>query len=181
MPLSLKIVLVCTVLAAGLFDLRYRRIPNWLSLSAIAIGLGANLFLFALHGFVFALLGMGCSLLIYVPLYLVRGMGAGDVKLMAAIGAIVGPWNWLGIFLFTALLGGLVSLLYVLLRRRMHQTFLNLGMIVSDLLRVRLPAKREARLDIRHAEALRLPHGAVIALGAIVFLSVGSRFITSLI
>lgn len=179
MPLSLKVVLVCTVTAAGLFDLRYRRIPNWLNLSAITLGLVVNIFLFALHGFVFALLGMGFSLLIYVPLYLVRGMGAGDVKLMAAIGAIVGPWNWLGIFLFTALLGGVVSLLYVLFRRRLHQTFWNMGMIIGDLLRVRLPAKREARLDIRHSEALRIPHGAVIALGAIAFLSVGSRILTS--
>lgn len=181
MPLSLKLVLACTVIAAGLFDLRYRRIPNWLNLGAITAGLTANILLFALHGFVIALLGVGCSLLIYVPLYLVRGMGAGDVKLMAAIGAIVGPWNWLGIFLFTALLGGIVSLLYVVLRRRLSQTFLNLALIVTDLLHIRLPAKREARFDIRHAEALRVPHGAVIALGAIVFLVLGSKIITSLI
>ncbi|MBV9760430.1 MAG: prepilin peptidase [Acidobacteriaceae bacterium] len=181
MPLPLKLVLISTVIAAGLFDLRYRRIPNWLNLGAITAGLAANILLFALHGFTFALLGMGCSLLIYVPLYLVRGMGAGDVKLMAAVGAIVGPWNWLGIFLCTALLGGLVSLLYVLLRRRLNQTMLNLGLIASDLLHARLPAERHASLDIRHAEALRMPHGAVIALGAMVFLGLGSKIITAVV
>jgi len=181
MPISLKIVLVCTVLAAGVFDLRYRRIPNWLNLSAIALGLALNILLFALHGAVVALLGVGCSLLVYVPLYLLRGMGAGDVKLMAAVGAIVGPMNWLCIFLFTALLGGLVSLLYVVFRRRLHQTLLNLAFVVSELARVRLPASQEARLDIRHSEALRVPHGAVIALGAIIFLVLGSNVITSLV
>ena len=181
MPVSLKVVLVCTVLVAGVFDLRYRRIPNWLNLSAISLGLAVNILLFEVHGFFAALLGMGCSLLVYVPLYLVRGMGAGDVKLMAAVGAIVGPWNWFCIFLFTALLGGIVSLIYAVLRKRLHQTLFNLALIVTELARVRLPARREARLDIRHDEALRLPHGAVIALGVMTFLVLGSKVLTSLV
>ena len=181
MPMTLKAVLICTVLAAGVFDLRYRRIPNWLNLSAITLGLAVNVLLFELHGFVLALLGLGCSLLVYVPLYLVRGMGAGDVKLMAAVGAIVGPTNWLCIFLITAVLGGVVSLLYVVFRRRLHETLLNLTLVVSELARIRLPAAREARLDVRHGEALRVPHGAVIALGAMTFLILGSKVLTSLI
>ncbi|HTU45515.1 MAG TPA: A24 family peptidase [Bryobacteraceae bacterium] len=181
MPVSLKVILICTVLAAGIFDLRYRRIPNWLNLSAIALGLGMNILLFEVHGLVLALLGLGCSLLIYIPLYLVRGMGAGDVKLMAAVGAIVGPMNWLWIFLFTAVLGGVVSLIYVVFRRRLHQTLLNLALIVTELACVRLPAAREARLDIHHGDALRVPHGAVIALGAMSFLVLGSKVLTSLI
>jgi prepilin peptidase CpaA len=180
MPLALKVILICTVLAAGIFDLRYRRIPNWLNLSAITLGLGVNVVLFEVHGFLLALLGLGCSLLVYVPLYLVRGMGAGDVKLMAAVGAIVGPMNWLWIFLFTAILGGIVSLAYVVFRRRLHQTLLNLALVVTELSRVRLPAAREAHLDIRHDEALRVPHGAVIALGAMAFLVLGSKVLTSL-
>lgn len=181
MPIALKIALVSTVLVAGAFDLRYRRIPNWLNVSAIVLGLGLNLLFFEVHGVVLALLGLGCSLLVYVPLYLVRGMGAGDVKLMAAVGAIVGPMNWLYIFLFTALLGGLVSLLYVVFRRRLQETVLNLGLIVSELARLRPPADREARLDIRHDKALRIPHGAVIALGTVFFLVLGSNVVTSLL
>ena len=180
MPLSLKVALTCTVLAAGIFDLRYRRIPNWLNLSAIALGLGLNVLLFEVHGFVLALLGLGCSLLVYVPLYLVRGMGAGDVKLMAAVGAIVGPMNWFCIFLFTAVLGGVVSLIYVAFRRRLNQTFVNLALVVTELAHARVPADREARLDVHHGEALRVPHGAVIALGAMGFLVLGSKILTSL-
>jgi prepilin peptidase CpaA len=181
MPLPLKVLLLCTVLVAGVFDLRYRRIPNWLNLGAIGLGMAVNVILFALHGLVLALLGIGCSLLVYVPLYLVRGMGAGDVKLMAAVGAIVGPMNWLYIFLFTALLGGVVSLLYVVFRKRLYQTLLNLQLVVGELARVRLPASREARLDIRHRDALRIPHGAVIAFGALTFVVLGSKVLTSLI
>jgi prepilin peptidase CpaA len=181
MPVSLKVVLICTVLAAAIFDLRYRRIPNWLNLSAIVLGIGLNVLVFEVHGFILALLGLGCSLLVYVPLYLVRGMGAGDVKLMAAVGAIVGPMNWLCIFLFTAILGGVVSLIYVVFRKRLNQTLLNLVLVLTELARVRLPADREARLDIRHGEALRVPHGAVIALGAMVFVVLGSKVVTSLL
>ena len=180
MPLPLKMVLICTVVAAGIFDLRYRRIPNWLNLSAIALGLGLNVLLFEVHGFVAALLGLGCSLLVYVPLYLVRGMGAGDVKLMAAVGTIVGPINWFCIFLFTAVLGGVVSLIYVVFRKRLNQTLVNVALVATELTHMRLPAAREARLDIHHREALRVPHGAVIALGAIGFLVLGSKIVTSL-
>jgi prepilin peptidase CpaA len=180
LPLSLKVVLVSTVIVAGIFDLRYRRIPNWLNLAGVCLGLALNLILFAAHGLLLGLLGAGCALLVYVPLYLVRGMGAGDVKLMTAVGAIVGPWNWLGIFLATALLGGVVSLIYVLFRRRLRQTLANLALVVSELARVRVPAGRDERLDTRHPEALRLPHGALIALGAVAFLAIGSKFLSAL-
>lgn len=178
MPALLKVVLFVTVVVAGIFDLRYRRIPNWVNLSAIVLGLGANLLLLDAHGFVRALLGVGCSLIVYVPLYLVRGMGAGDVKLMAAVGAIVGPWNWLFIFLVTALLGGFVSLAYVIYRRRLHQTLLNLAVVVGELGRVRSPALRDSHLDVRNPDALRMPHGAFIAGGAIAFLVLGSQVLS---
>jgi prepilin peptidase CpaA len=179
MRLPLEVALVCTVVVAGIFDLRYRRIPNWLNVSGIALGLLLNICLFSVHGLVLALCGFGCSLLIYVPLYLLRGMGPGDVKLMAAVGAIAGPLNWLCIFLLTALLGGAVSLIYVGLRRRLQQTFVNTSVLVTELIHVRLPAARESRLDVRNQEALRMPHGCVIALGAMAFLAVGPKLISS--
>jgi prepilin peptidase CpaA len=128
---------------------------------------------------VLALLGIGCSLLVYIPLYLVRGMGAGDVKLMAAVGAIAGPRNWLGIFLATAILGGIVSFVYVLSRKRLQETLLNLSVIVNELVHVRAPVIRDPNLDIRSAGALRMPHGALIAVGVVTFLIFGSRFLST--
>jgi prepilin peptidase CpaA len=181
MPLLLKAILLCTVIVAGAFDLRYRFIPNWLNLAALTLGIAANILLFHFHGLLLSSLGLGCALLIYVPLYLVRGMGAGDVKLMAAIGSIVGPGNWLGIFLATALLGGLVSLIYVALRRRLYQTFLNLAFVVAELGHLRVPAAEDARVDVRHPSASRMPHGAVIAAATGVFLLIGSRALNPLL
>jgi prepilin peptidase CpaA len=97
-------------------------------------------------------------------------MGAGDVKLMAAVGAIAGASNWIAIFLITAILGGLLSLVVIAVQKRFHQTLSNLSVIGAELLHFRMPFVTEKRLDIRSSEALRLPHAAVIAAGSIVFL-----------
>jgi prepilin peptidase CpaA len=170
MLLILKVALVAVVLSAGFYDLRTRKIPNWLNLSGLVLGLGLNTLLLHGHGIALALLGLGLSLLIYIPLYLVRGMGAGDVKLMAAVGSIAGPQNWLGIFLITALLGGAVALILVFFKRRMYETLANLATIVGELLHGKAPFHRDPALDMRSPRSVGLPHGAVIALGSVAFL-----------
>jgi prepilin peptidase CpaA len=173
MPLLLKVVLIVIALLAGFYDWRTRKIPNWLNLSGVILGLGLNCFLLQFHGLLSASLGLGLALLVYLPLYLVRGMGAGDVKLMAAIGSIAGPQIWLGIFLATALLGGLASLVLVFSQRRLVQTAANVGTIVSELAHARLPFHKDPALDMHSNKALGLPHGTLIAAGSLVFLSLG--------
>jgi len=170
MPVLLKIILIGVVLLAGAYDARYRKIPNWLSLSGLILGLGINILLSGWEGLGAAALGFGLAMLIYTPLYLVRGMGAGDVKLMAAIGAIAGPHDWLGIFIATALVGGLVSLAAIAIKKRAGQTLLNLTVILSELAQFRRPAKADARLDVRNPGTLRLPHAVNIAAGCLAFL-----------
>lgn len=170
MPTLPKVILIGLVLLAGAYDARYRKIPNWLSLSGVILGLGINILFSAWEGLGFAALGFGLAMLVYTPLYLIRGMGAGDVKLMAAIGAIVGPHEWFGIFITTALVGGVVSLTAIIVKKRGHQTFLNLTVILSELLQFRRPAKADARLDVRNPSALRMPHALNIAAGCLAFL-----------
>ncbi len=170
MPVVLKIALLCVVVLAAIYDLRFRRIPNWVSLSGIVLGFGCNTLLLGLHGLREAGLGLLCAALVYMPLYLVRGMGAGDVKLMAAVGAIAGPESWLQIFLATALIGGIVSLAVIAGKHRFRQTLGNVGVIVTELLHFRAPVETDSRLDYRHKQAIRLPHGAAIAGGSIAFL-----------
>jgi prepilin peptidase CpaA len=173
MPILLKVALIGVVLIAAVYDARYRKIPNWLSLSGLILGLGMNTLLSGWGGLGAAALGFTLALLIYTPLYLIRGMGAGDVKLMAAIGAISGPHDWLGIFIGTALAGGLVSLTTVIIKGRIHQTLLNLTTILSELLQFRRPAKTDSRLDVRNPNALRMPYALNIAAGYIAFLWLG--------
>jgi prepilin peptidase CpaA len=170
MPLALKVALISLVISAGFYDLRTRKIPNWLTLSGLVLGLGLNTLVLHGHGVVIALLGLGLSLLIYVPLYIVRGMGAGDVKLMAAVGSIAGPHNWLIIFLVTALLGGLVAFALVFFKRRIHETLSNLSTILWELARGKAPFHKDPSLDMRSPRSLGLPHGTIIALGCLAFL-----------
>jgi prepilin peptidase CpaA len=167
---ALPVLLIAIVLVAAIYDLRFRRIPNWLNLSGVIVGVVLNTILFARPGFIGAVLGIGCALIVYLPLYLIRGLGAGDVKLMAAVGAIAGPGNWFGIFIATALLGGVVSIVFVALKRRFQQTYLNVALIVTELCHFRLPAKSNSQLDVRDPRAVGMPHGMLIAIGAVAFL-----------
>lgn len=174
MPVLLKAILFAVVIVAGLSDLRLRRIPNWLTVSALVLGIAFNTALLP-HGFMQSCIGLACALAVYLPLYLVRGMGAGDVKLMAAVGAIAGPANWFGIFLITALVAGAASLALVILRKRFRTTLRNLLGIASALWQRQLPAARNEHLRIDNPNALRMPHGAFIMSGAMLFLFLAER------
>lgn len=105
------------VLAVATFtDLRSRRIPNWLVLPFLPAGIVAFGVLHGWHGVVQSLEGAGLGALIYGILYWKFGMGAGDVKLCAAIGAWIGPSQFLMAAIFTALAGGVVILVWILAR-----------------------------------------------------------------
>lgn len=170
MSLCLNLALLLVALIGGWTDLRSRRLPNWLSLSGVIVGLGLNTFFQSGPGFKLALAGLGLALLIYLPLYLIRAMGAGDVKFMAAVGALVGPENWIGIFLTTAILGGVASLCLIAARNRLHLTMYNLSTIASELVHGRMPFHKDPSLDVHDKRALGLPHGTLIAISIGIFL-----------
>jgi prepilin peptidase CpaA len=171
LPVVVQVWLAIVVITAGIYDLRFRRIPNWLALAGLVVGLALNALLFGLPGLQTSGLGLGLAFLIYFPLYLLRAMGAGDVKLMAAIGAIVGPGNWFVLFITTAILGGLFGVILLLFKGRIAKTFWNMGWIMHEMLHMRAPYKSSEELDVRSDRAVRMPHGAVIALGALLFLA----------
>ena len=171
LPLITRAVLIVMVVTAAIFDLRYRRIPNWLVLAGLVVGFGLNTFLFEMTGLASSAKGMGIALLIYFPLYLLRAMGAGDAKLMAAVGSIVGGWgNWLLLFVATAVIGGVLGLIVLLFAGRIQKTFWNMGWILNEILHFRAPYHSSPELDVRSAKGMRMPHGVAIALGSIAFL-----------
>ena len=170
---AVRILLILTVFLAAFFDLRSRRIPNWLTVSGACLGLGLNFFLGEFPGLWMGAKGLGLAMLVYLPLYVIRAMGAGDVKLMAAIGAILGPMNWLGVFMITAILGGPIAVLTAMARGRLRQSLANVLLIVRDLAHFLPPYRRTEELDIQNPRALTMPHGAILALGASGFLIAG--------
>lgn len=174
LPFALAIPLLAIVLIAAVYDIRWRRIPNWAALGGLILGFGGNVILYRWAGLKTAALGFGLALLVYLPLYMLRGMGAGDAKLMAAVGSLAGPGNWVAILMITAALGAIFALILVASRGAVRQTARNLVYIFRELIHLRAPYMRYQQIDVRNTNALRLPHGAVIALAVIAFVSISS-------
>jgi len=186
-PPGVEAILLTLVLAAAVYDVRYRRIPNWLTAGGVLVGLAMNAFLGDWRtptpansqiwpGLRFALAGLGIAFGVYFALYALRAMGAGDVKLMAAVGAMVGWQDWFGIFVFTAIIGGLMALILVIAKKRAMKTFWNVGFILSEMTSGRPAYLKNEELDVKSSKALGLPHGAVIAVATLFFLAASAHF-----
>jgi len=169
--LAIRILLVLLVVAASVFDIRKHRIPNWLTIAGVVLAVALNTFLFEMAGLWYSLKGLGLAFAIYFGLYLLRGMGAGDVKLMAGVGAAVGLYNWLGILFLTAIFGGVAAVVLAASKGRIQRTFRNMWLMLMSLRQGRAPYQDNPELDVGSDLALRLPHGVVIAAGTLAFLA----------
>jgi prepilin peptidase CpaA len=160
-----EILAAIVVLIAAATDLRARRIPNWLTLSGLCAGLLTNGVLYGLKGIGTSLSGLAAGLGVYLIFYLLRAMGAGDVKLMAAIGAIVGPEHWFVIFIASSIAGGVFAVVLMIWKGRAKEILLNAVFIATELAHFRAPYQRRGDLDVKNPAALRMPHGLAIAAG----------------
>ncbi|NPT60063.1 A24 family peptidase [Paraburkholderia elongata] len=160
--------------AAG-WDLHSRRIPNWLVLTGLALALATQWHLHgAGEGSVRWVLGMFTGGALFLPLYLLRAMGAGDVKLMAAVGALVGPNMALEIVLVTCVLGGVWAIGAIVLKRAVKATGANmLAILLAGTARL---GNKEARgQGATFASVGSLPYGVAIALGTLCVMSLQAR------
>lgn len=107
------------VWAAAWVDLRTRRIPNPISLAGIGLGLLTALELGGAEGLMQSLAGLGLGTVLLLPGYLLRSTGAGDVKLTAAVGALLGPKGVLLAFVVAILTGALIGIGYALMAWRL--------------------------------------------------------------
>jgi prepilin peptidase CpaA len=177
-PQKVVMVLLVVLLTAATFDVLYRRIPNWLTVSGVVLGIAMNTLIGTPEaGIVYALAGLAVAFGIYAALYALRAMGAGDVKLMAAVGALVGWERWFGIFFVTALIGGVMAMILVVSRGRLQKTFFNVGFILSEMKSGRPAYLANEELDVKNKKALGLPHGAVIAVSTVFYLALSVRLV----
>jgi prepilin peptidase CpaA len=166
MPLPLQIALMGLTGVAAITDAYSRRIPNALVVAGFLAGIALNVWIGGWMGLKESLFGFGLALLIYVPLFIVRAMGGGDVKLMAAAGAIVGPGNWFTLFILASIAGGAIALGMLLTRQTLGPAFGNVAHILKELAHFRAPYKSNAALDVASPKAMTMPHGIAIAAGA---------------
>jgi len=150
---------------AGWLDARTRRIPNWLTVSGFALGVGANSILSGWHGAVTAFEGAGLGLLILLPLVLMRAMGAGDWKLMGAIGSFVGPEMLFSVLMCSVLVAGAMAIVVMIRAGRVRVTMRNLATLTLGFIAFGLRPNPEISLD--NPEALKVPFGVAVAIGTV--------------
>src|SRR5712692_9300068 len=147
------------VVTGAATDLWKGKIPNWLTLPAMAAGLVINCFVGV--GFRSALFGMLSALGVYFVFYILWGRGAGDGKLMGAVGAFVGWPQIAMVMLVVALVGGAAALALAWQRGILFQALSNTLALLADIVTLRWRPERAVTAAVDR----RMPHGPVIAAG----------------
>ena len=124
MPFNPRVVtaVAADTTVAAVVDIRTRRVPNWLTFGTAAFGITMAMARLDGVGVVGAFEGLLVGLLLMLPGHVIGRTGAGDVKLLAALGTLLGPMSIAMAFLYTALAGGGLAVLVAMRRRRLRET-----------------------------------------------------------
>lgn len=145
----------------GWMDWRTRRIPNWLTVPGALTGLAANAILQGWHGALISLEGAVLALSVLLPLVLLRGFGAGDWKLMGAMGAVLGWREMLAVLFASAVISGVMAFFQVVAARRVKETLWNVLTLATGFATCGLHANPEISLD--NPNLIKQPFGAAVA------------------
>jgi prepilin peptidase CpaA len=158
------VVVAAGVLAATVIDLRTRRIPNELTAAMTGVGIAMAATGVGSVSVAGSFLGFAIGLLLMMPGYGLGATGAGDVKLMAAVGAIVGPGVVVTAFLCTAIAGGVLAVAVAMHRRRLAATLTGTGRLIGS----------GGRQQIQTATASnKFAYGPAIAAGSVIAMLIG--------
>jgi prepilin peptidase CpaA len=159
-------MLTTVLVIASFSDLCFSRIPNWLTFSGAGIALSMHASMAGVQGLIFSLAGLGAGLGLFLILYLSGGIGAGDVKLMGTVGAMVGPYGALVSGLLAVVVGGA----YALAAMCHHWGVLVTGQKVAHAVQGTLLVGGDS-----WAQELKLPvhlrYGLAISAGTLLFLT----------
>jgi len=161
-----SIAAMVTAAVACATDVIWRRIPYAATFGAAGLAVVAALVLRGWAGAGAALAGLGVGLLVFLPLFALRGLGGGDVKLMAAIGAWVGPVSIIWVALYAALLGGPLALVVAMMNGYGRTAFRNVWSMLTFWRVAGLQPHPTVRLDV--PQGPRVPYALPIAAGLMV-------------
>ncbi len=171
--------LVALLLMVAKQDIRSHRIPNKLVLIGVILGLMLNGLLPDGLGFnsttpgglgwLAGLQGLGIGMAVLLPIYWLRAMGAGDVKLMAMVGAFLGPTDVLGAVLATFIAGGVMALAVVLWSRQLAGLSQNIKLILLGGF-VKMSAGKLPLMNDLPVSVGKLPYAVAITVGTLGYL-----------
>jgi prepilin peptidase CpaA len=162
--IATALIFIPLVLSITYMDVRYRRIPNRQVLTILLCGIAVNVFFGAWHGLFVSLLGMVIAFALMFALHVLGTMGAGDVKLFAAIGAVLGSSLVLQTFVIVAVTGGVLAICKMVYERRAAATLVRVGQFFLGL----LPGHTVPRLSVPADRTYTLPYAVPICLGSVV-------------
>ena len=158
------------LVVASISDIRSFRIPNWLTYSALAVGVSHFTLVKGYEGFLFSLAGAAAGFALLIGPYFFGGTGAGDVKLLGAIGSFLGAQGVFMVFLFSCLLGGVFALFLLASKGLLIGTFKRFGVILKGFFITRQfnyipPNKNERQIKVRFGLAIALGTGSYLLFG----------------
>lgn len=161
-------ILLIGLISAGVMDVRSSRVPNLITFPLAFVGLGFHAISDSGHGIFFSVEGLGLGFILLIGFYVYGGMGAGDVKLLAAVGAVVGPINVFEGFIFAALLGGLYAVAMMIWHLGLAKTAERIKIILVSMvfMKVNVTASLEETVLPKLRYALVLGLGTLMGLGS---------------
>jgi len=150
-------ILIPILLIVSFCDFRWHIIPNYITLPVIGVGFVVNSLISGIDGFLSALSGFGIAAILFLVLYLLKAMGAGDVKLIAGIGALIGGEKIVPALFYIIIAGGLMAILQMGIVFWQNYSYLNLN----------TPKVRENESTMRSALKKTIPYGVAISAGTI--------------
>ncbi len=147
-------------------DLRFRRIPNWLVLPFLLLGLVTSASLGGWHGLGQSFLGLAMGLLIFGAVALLGGMGMGDVKLCAAIGAWVGPQQLALALVLTGFAGGIMAVAWAIKGGFLGEMFSNSGDLILGW--KKRGFRPDPQLVLSNPLTRKMPYAPAIAIGTLI-------------
>ena len=166
-PVVIGVVIL--VLLAMYSDLRWRKIPNCLTLPAIALGFFLNFVGNSWNGLIFAFLGLLVGMCLLMLPYLLGGMGGGDVKFLGALGAILGSYSVLNAFLYATLVGGAIAMVVAIANKRLIDTLKRLWLFFKCIFLFRAPLAGAGLFK----KSIAIPYGLAIGAGTFIYLIAG--------
>jgi prepilin peptidase CpaA len=158
-------ILYAVLFFAAITDLRFQKIPNWLTLSAILSGISINAVTNGFNGFLLSTTGVLLGVALLILFYFLGGMGGGDVKLMGAVGAFLGPKGVVIAFVATALVGGAYAFILLASHGQLSKSLKRYSLI----LKIYFLTRKVLYVSPSEAEKKpRLRYGIAIALGTII-------------
>jgi prepilin peptidase CpaA len=173
-------VVSITLVVAAIIDGLQLKVPNWITFPMIIAGwiYSATLSPSAgWEGLLYSIVGTAVGLALLLPAYAIGGMGAGDVKLLAGVGAWVWGTATLYAFAVSAVVGGIIAVFMVLLRRGWTKHHSQFWMICNEILTVKDPEKLAAIAAERKPSMMLLPYGIPIAIGTIVYFAIAGMLL----